>query len=150
MGASFIAYRCVRLAENRDNIAYSAVSRFRCYLLRMCDMKYGTGWEEIYKDIPMLSDEPYPEWDRMIEEMDGLMWKDHEFNEVVCGTKVFTDHSDCDGSFCSEDCGFIASAFRALLDTDIVEDEHDRARMEQLAEVFEAGAEDDDCEVRIS
>lgn len=151
MGATFQAYRREYMSYTKDNIAYSAVSRFRGYLLTMLDEKNGTDWYRRWHWCCFEDSEHggNGEWTALLDEMYRKVFLgDGPADDVVYGTMKFVDHSDCDGTWGSESCDAIAKAFSALLETDIVTDGHDRTRIEQMIAVFKDGA-GEDCEVEI-
>lgn len=151
MGASFQVYRKEYLSCTTDNIAYTAVSRFRGYLLEMLDRNNGTDWYERWHWCSFEDKEcgGNGEWDALLDEMHGRMHlPDGSIDDVVYGTLAFVDHSDCGGGWNSESCDAVAKAFCALLETGIVKDGYDRTRIGQLVTVFRDGSKDD-CEVEI-
>jgi len=151
MGATFQAYRREYMSYTKDNIAYSAVGRFRGYLLTMLDERNGTDWYKRWHWCGYEDSEHggNGEWDALLNEMRKKAFPyDGPVDDVVYGTLKFVNHSDRDGGWGSEACDAIAKAFSALLETDIVTDGYDRIRIQQMIDVFKDGA-GEDCEVEI-
>ena len=135
MGAAFES-----LIPNGDvRMSYHGVHKYRRYLMRMLGEDTLAQYIQIMDDIGAASTQSELEDadKRCTEFMDSLKG-DHAF-----GIRSFVDHSDCDGDFYSEQCKYIAKAFYALLDTDIVTDEEDRDTVRELAELFESTAYND-------
>lgn len=150
MGASFHAYRMVP-------IGCCDVGYRRVHFLRMKVIEYigrecgrGTEWADRYgqslKDMgnaDRICEELFKEMESHAISIHGTpLW------ERLVGAIAFCNHSDCDGDFYCEDCGYIAKALRATLDN--VEMENvTRDAMERLLAVFERASEDG-CRVEIS
>ncbi len=135
MGAAFES-----LIPNGDvRMSYHGVHKFRRYLMRMLGEDVLAQYLKIMNDIrPDRTEKELDEVDKRYREfMDSLE------GEHVFGIRSFVDHSDCDGDFSSEQCEYIAKAFFALLDTDIVTDEDDKDTVEELAELFKSTADND-------
>ena len=135
MGASFQCF--VHGVDDDVDMAYSAVSRYRAYLMEMC------GLREEYDQYHQMASRYDPDVEKAFESlMKTVVQKFHETDEdKYLGVCYFVDHSDCDGEFSAEQCEYIAKAFDALLETDIIWDEDDRTKIIDLAELFEATAE---------
>ena len=106
----------------------------------------------------------HPEWEGEFREL--FTWRDEDkqnetFSKIVDGLRkegfndfgevtssislgcaYFINHPDDGGCFNESQCKHIANAFKQLMKTDIVQDEHDRRRIGQLIGVFEKGSAD--------
>lgn len=135
MGAAFES-----LIPNGDvRLSYHGVHKYRRYLMRMLGEDVLVQYLKIMEDLRMTSTQKELEdVDKRYTEFMLSLNGDHAF-----GIRSFVDHSDCDGDFSSEQCEYIAKAFYALLDTDIVTDEDDRDTVRELAELFESTADND-------
>ena len=132
MGADFCGYIP---AENMDvGMAYSAVHRYRAYLMEML----GYGEEFRLAELGIRHSDDKDAEERFDELMDELKrrWEETD-DDVYLGVREFCNHSDCDGAFLGESVGYIAKALDKLLETDIVRDSFDRERLVKLTKLFE-------------
>lgn len=135
MGACFEAF----VPCGDRSMSYTAVHRVRTYLMRMFGKETADRYTAVMADMRTAKTES--ELNDAERRFDGMM--DGLTGEHAFGVRSFVDHSDCDGDFGTEECEYIAKAFDALLDTDIVQDGDDRELIEELAEVFrDAGDRD--------
>ena len=130
MGATFRAFEDI--GRNHD-IAYSAVSRMRRYLLellnlqKMWDAVWEVGISEVDSDL---------RWNELLAELDKIIRSDDKMCNIACGVKSFIDHSDCDGYFSEDACENISEAFDLLLRSPIDMGATDRQHAVGLRDVF--------------
>lgn len=135
MGADFESY----IPNGDQRRSYTTVHKYRGYLMRMLGEDVAKQYVALMAEVRMAgttselnaADERYNEF------MIGLEGK-HAF-----GIRAFVDHPDCEGMFTTEECKYIAKAFYALLETDIVTDEEERENIEELADLFRDTADND-------
>lgn len=128
MGACFEAF----IPYGDVSMSYRKVHVIRRYLMRMFGEDTLGQYDKIMNDLlPSRTQEVNEDAERRFEELMESLKGEHAF-----GVRSFVDHSDCDGTFYTEQCKYIAKAFYALTDTDIVQDREERDFINELADVF--------------
>ena len=128
MGACFEAF----IPYGDVSMGYCRVHVIRRYLMRMFGEDVLEQYIKIMNDLlPSKTQEVNEDAERRFEELMESLKGEHAF-----GVRSFVDHSDCDGTFNTEQCKYIAKALCALTDTDIVQNEEDMDFINRLADVF--------------
>jgi len=130
MGATFRAFEDI--GRNHD-IAYSAVSRMRRYLLELLDLQ--KMWDAVW-EVGISEEDSDLRWNELLAELDKIIRSDDRMCDIACGVKAFIDHSDCDGYFFEDDCENISEAFDLLLRSSIEMGATDRQHAVELRDVF--------------
>lgn len=131
MGANFEGF--VPADEEGVGMPYSAIHRYRWYLMQMCGL--GERYEIVHQKMRAGDEDAEQMFNDLLKEVKDK-YRETE-DEKYFGVCYFVDHSDCDGMFSTETCGYIAKAFDALLETDIIQSESDRENVIGLTELFE-------------
>lgn len=134
MGVTFTCIEKVEHSSTQDNIAYTAIHRFRHYLI---ELVFGGAVAEEFEEksrieitrcIPALSDWIASDLRDLVRTMP---------TPEAHGVFAFVNCSDCNAVFYADDIPDIYTALCLLLASDIVKDEWDRKRLGQMKDVFE-------------
>lgn len=134
MGVTF--HSCVREVsrETQDNIAYSAIHRFRAYLIEACIGKDMADRFEAVSRNELLRKDDEIGFDEFVET--ELLESAERKGGSAMGAYHLCNCSDSDAVFDTE-VAEILGALNVLLNSDIVKDEFDYARLNQMRDVFE-------------
>jgi len=149
MGATFESYKPV--CSTQTNIAYSAVQRFRLYMMEYADRlmpkRYGS-WASMFKYAVYSAEDRSEDYMDLMEEIENYgNGCSERIGELLRGVVAFCNHSDCDGVFYDDDCQPIRMVLEEMLaecDKDgnpYIKDELDRKRLEELRTVFASVSE---------
>lgn len=128
MGACFEAF----IPYGDVSMGYRRVHTIRRYLMRMFGEDVLEQYVKVMNEAPLAeTQEETEDAERRFDELMESLKGEHAF-----GVRSFVNHSDCDGTFNTEQCEYIAKALCALTDTDIVQDEEERDFINELADVF--------------
>ena len=142
MGADFLAL----IPTSDAHVSYSHEYDIKTRLLGLVDEELSKKWEGISLTNIERANNIADSVIEILGEMMGGITEDDESHEskVLRGVFYFVNHSDCDGTFNSDECGYIAYALEEL---DKVECGEDGA-IESLIKVFN-DAYNGDGEVQI-
>ena len=143
MGATFVAYK--EVGQTQDNIAYSAVQRFRFYMLEYAGRHFegADDWAARFEEIVYCAEDRTKDYKDLMDEVYNTVYAvDDGKKDIIYGIEAFCNHPDCEGSWDADSCADIAMVLDLILgerdsnDQPYITHQPDRKRLMEMQGVF--------------